>query len=311
MQEKYNKLKKRYMKVYKELKESVEEGKKYESIKSKAKRMMLMLRDYYENGKIDPDQFNLIEIEFDDPLLFDGEDDQERENLLRKSKDWLITEIKYLRKKNNEQKVELRILENETEEKLHLKNKEVQRLKLALETIRIDLEGRYRENLDKLNFEHQKELKRMEDSYKARFLTGSSLLDKEEQYIKQINALTKQNEMYKISMGTREQEFKVLHEKIKKLDKNYKGAVDEKNSQVSKILNSSQQSGLNNKSKGPMLKSKLAQKSQVKDIKESKLVKNSGQLGKDGKPVDNIEEEEGNMDGSIIELTKAEYEEVM
>lgn len=58
---------------------------------------MLMLREYYETGEINPNEFAMIEVEFDDPLIFPTPDEYDlRENWLKKSKETLITEIRTL-----------------------------------------------------------------------------------------------------------------------------------------------------------------------------------------------------------------------
>ena len=55
---------------------------------------MEMLLEYYENGEIKPEGFKLIEIEFHDPLIYaDDPDEAWRNDLLKWSKDMLITEV--------------------------------------------------------------------------------------------------------------------------------------------------------------------------------------------------------------------------
>lgn len=52
----------------------------------------------------------------------------------------------------------------------------------------------------------------------------------EEELMGQIKKLKKENEQYKISMDTREEEIKIMEEKIKKLELRYKESNDVKNS---------------------------------------------------------------------------------
>lgn len=98
IKEKHKNLEEKYKKLYLANKKNLQDGKKYKALRPKAETMMNMLRQYYETGKMNHSDFEKIEIDYDDPLIYNEEEDFERLELLKWPRELLIVEIQQLRK---------------------------------------------------------------------------------------------------------------------------------------------------------------------------------------------------------------------